>query len=131
MKENIADNVRTARKEKGLSGAELASMLGLSHQTIYRWENGRGYPDISQLELLSEALSRPPEYFLRGSDDAQDTVSIRVPREYAQEVVRFLDLLKKRLVLSKSEAGTLPDKKPPVSLSFESLANHLSAASNW
>lgn len=96
MKDNIAGNIRDARKAKGLSGSDLASLLGVSHQTIYRWENSKGYPDVKQLESLSEALNRPPEYFLRGRGQEQrDTVAIQVPREYAQEVVRFLDLLKR------------------------------------
>ncbi|MDD4312495.1 MAG: helix-turn-helix transcriptional regulator [Eubacteriales bacterium] len=44
------------RKEKGLTQKQLADLLFVSDKAVSRWECGNGYPDISQLQPLSEAL---------------------------------------------------------------------------
>ena len=45
------------RKEKELTQKQLADMIGVSNATISKWETGKGFPDISLLEPLSEALN--------------------------------------------------------------------------
>ena len=44
------------RKEKGYSQKELAGRLSVTDKAISRWETGKGFPDVSLLEPLSEAL---------------------------------------------------------------------------
>ena len=41
------------RKQKGLSQDELGNALGVSRQTISKWELGQSYPDFQRLVLLS------------------------------------------------------------------------------
>ncbi len=52
------------RTEKNLSQAQLAELVGVSAQTVYRWEYDVRSPDVHQLKKLCAALSVPPEYFL-------------------------------------------------------------------
>ncbi|HEM6005032.1 helix-turn-helix transcriptional regulator [Peptostreptococcus porci] len=42
------------RKQKGLSQDELGNALGVSRQTISKWELGQSYPDFQRLVLLSD-----------------------------------------------------------------------------
>ena len=42
------------RKTKGLSQEELGNELGVSRQTISKWELGQSYPDFQKLVLLSD-----------------------------------------------------------------------------
>lgn len=44
------------RQELGLTQKELAQGLNISDRTVSRWERGVGFPDISLLEPLSDAL---------------------------------------------------------------------------
>lgn len=44
------------RKEKGLTQIELAEKINVSDKAISRWENGKNYPDIEMLEILSKEL---------------------------------------------------------------------------
>ena len=37
------------RKEKGLNQEQLAEMLGITRQTVYKWEAGITYPDVDKL----------------------------------------------------------------------------------
>lgn len=42
------------RKSKGLSQDELGNALGVSRQTISKWELAQSYPDFQRLVLLSD-----------------------------------------------------------------------------
>lgn len=48
--------IRELREKKELTQAELAERLYVSDKTISKWENGKGYPDISLLEPLAGIL---------------------------------------------------------------------------
>ncbi|MBQ2990073.1 MAG: helix-turn-helix domain-containing protein [Clostridia bacterium] len=48
--------IRELREKTGLTQAELAEKLYISDKTVSKWENGKGYPDISLLEPLAGAL---------------------------------------------------------------------------
>ncbi|MBP3657645.1 MAG: helix-turn-helix domain-containing protein [Clostridia bacterium] len=49
--------IRALREARGLTQAELAGQLFVSDKAVSKWENGKGYPDISLLEPLAQALS--------------------------------------------------------------------------
>lgn len=44
------------RSELGLTQKELAKQLNISDRTVSKWERGAGFPDISLLEPLADAL---------------------------------------------------------------------------
>jgi DNA-binding transcriptional regulator YiaG len=48
-----AKGLASRRKKLGLSGAEYATLLGVSTQTLYNWEQGRSKPRKEQLVKLA------------------------------------------------------------------------------
>lgn len=48
--------IRALREKLGMTQAELAERLCVSDKTVSKWENGRGFPDVSLLEPISKAL---------------------------------------------------------------------------
>lgn len=48
--------IKALREDRGLTQDRLADRLGVSGKAVSRWETGRGYPDITLLEHLAEAL---------------------------------------------------------------------------
>lgn len=44
------------RKEKHMTQADLAQIIGVTDKAVSRWERGLGFPDISTLEPLAAAL---------------------------------------------------------------------------
>ena len=48
--------VALCRKEKNMTQLELAQKLKVTDKAVSRWERGKGFPDISLLVPLSEAL---------------------------------------------------------------------------
>ena len=50
---NLGNNLYHARKKKGLSQEEAAAKLGVSRQTISKWETDETLPDIRQAKQLA------------------------------------------------------------------------------
>ena len=51
---NFNEKLIELRKSKGLSQDELGQRLGVSRQTISKWELAQSYPDFQRLVLLSD-----------------------------------------------------------------------------
>lgn len=84
------------RKEKELTQGQLAAHLGVTDKAVSRWETGRGFPDVSTLPALAEALGVTVAELVNGeaaeptqeSTSAQDAVLSSL--EYANGVKRRL-----------------------------------------
>lgn len=63
--------IAQTRKEKGLTQKELAQRLHVSDRAVSKWERGAGFPDISLLEPLSQALELTVSELLRGEREAE------------------------------------------------------------
>ena len=68
MKLMIGENIRAYRKKHDLTQEELAERLGVTYQSVSRWENGATYPD---LELLECPECRAPSAHLAAFPAAQ------------------------------------------------------------
>jgi transcriptional regulator with XRE-family HTH domain len=53
MNIRIGENIRFFRTRKDMTQEELAAQLGISFQSISKWERGEGYPDITMLPDLA------------------------------------------------------------------------------
>ena len=60
----LKDNLKLARKAKGLSQEELAIKLNVVRQTISKWEQGLSVPDAEMLISISEVFDTPVSTFL-------------------------------------------------------------------
>lgn len=62
------------REQEGISQEKLAEKLGVSRQTIYRWENGRGDPPKDKLIALAHYFQVPVTYFTKQEGCAEEAV---------------------------------------------------------
>lgn len=53
MNLRIGENIRRLRRQRDLTQEEVAAHLGISFQSISKWERGDGYPDITMLPSLA------------------------------------------------------------------------------
>lgn len=51
---NLGTNIKQLRKEKNLTQEDLAECLGVSPQTVSKWENNLSMPDVSCLPVLAD-----------------------------------------------------------------------------
>ncbi len=56
MKLRIGDNIRNYRKKNDLTQEAFAERLGVSYQSVSRWENGSTYPDLELIPAISGVL---------------------------------------------------------------------------
>ena len=49
--------IKRLREEKNMTQQQLADKLSVSAKTISKWETAKGYPDITLLESIANALS--------------------------------------------------------------------------
>ena len=52
----IGENIQCLRKRKSITQEALAEMVGVSRQTIAKWESGESAPDLEMSGKLSQAL---------------------------------------------------------------------------
>ena len=53
----ISDKIKEYRVKRGMTQAQLAEQLSVTPQAVSKWEKGTGYPDLSALCPLADALS--------------------------------------------------------------------------
>ena len=64
--------IAAARKEKNMTQKELAQALHVSDRAVSKWERGAGFPDVSLLEPLADALGLSVLDLLRGEETAAE-----------------------------------------------------------
>jgi transcriptional regulator with XRE-family HTH domain len=66
------DKLQSLRKEKGLSQEDLAEMLGVSRQSVSKWESGITYPETEKLIAISEIFGVTLDSLLKEGDIESD-----------------------------------------------------------
>ena len=72
--------IRELREKKNLTQAELADKLFISDKTVSKWENGKGYPDVSLLEPLASVFEISVTELLAGKAVSNYNVSANMLR---------------------------------------------------
>ncbi len=57
MKLAIGENIRNFRRKNDLTQEALADRLGVTYQSVSRWENGSTYPDLELIPAIAEVLA--------------------------------------------------------------------------
>ena len=61
----LADKIMQLRKQKGWSQEELAEKLGISRQSVSKWESGMSVPDLDKILKLGELFAVSTDYLLK------------------------------------------------------------------
>lgn len=62
----LGSQIKKYRNELSLSQDALAEKVYVSRQTISNWENGKSYPDVNSLVLLSEVFQTSIDNLIKG-----------------------------------------------------------------
>lgn len=74
----IGENIQSRRKMMGLTQEQLAERLGVSRQTVTKWETGESTPDLANAGALAEVLEVSLDALV--AYDAQGTTLPMPPR---------------------------------------------------
>ena len=72
--------IRRLRESRKLTQEELAERLGVSGKAVSKWETGRGFPDVSLLEPLAQALRISVIELLSGEDITNRNLSANMAK---------------------------------------------------
>ncbi len=116
---HLGERLANLRREKGLSQAELARLLGLGQSTIAMYEKNRRTPDPATLERLADFFHVSVDYLLgrAGRASRPETTqnskeaSFFVAPELGQALIdpMFSDLLKRIPSLTREEKESLAE----------------------
>ena len=70
----VAEKILNLRKNSGLSQEAFAQKLGVSRQSVSKWESGSAVPDIDKIVGMSEIFGVSTDYLLK-DDEAQPSCS--------------------------------------------------------
>lgn len=80
----LQDRITKARTHAGLNKGELAKKMGLSVNTLGRWESGANTPTEKNLQALAEATGVPVEWFYQ--DETAQPSQTTTPQRFLVEV---------------------------------------------
>lgn len=66
MNIDIGSKIKTLRLSKSMTQEQLAKALHVSAQAVSKWENGKSYPDIHSLLLLSTLFDVSLDQLIKG-----------------------------------------------------------------
>ena len=72
---HIGEKIYDLRKRKGLSQEELGEAVGVSRQTISKWEMGKTIPDTENIVVLSRFFCVDVSYFVPKPQCEQETAA--------------------------------------------------------
>jgi len=80
----IAENLRALRKSKDMTQEDVAAILGVSPQSVSKWERGDTYPDITILPSLANLFKTSVDGLI-GIDKINDAEAITSVFMYGQK----------------------------------------------
>ena len=78
------ENLKAARKAKGITQEELAVRLHVVRQTVSKWEKGLSVPDADQLIRLSEILEVPASKLLGSKIEFEQKDTDKIAEQLSQ-----------------------------------------------
>lgn len=74
----IGEKLLGLRKKAGLSQEDVADKLGVSRQTVSKWETEQTVPELIKVKMLSQLYDVSYDYLISGSNLGGDITSIEM-----------------------------------------------------
>lgn len=75
----LAERIFALRTQMGLSQEELAEQLGVSRQSVSKWETGQSVPDLDKLIKLADLFGVTLDELARDTSEQGEDTSAREP----------------------------------------------------
>ena len=82
----ISERLYNLRKDKKISQEELANILGVSRQTISKWETGESTPDFDKIVPLCEYFKITSDELLSGKKDIIEADKTENKKQFAKNL---------------------------------------------
>ena len=88
---NLSDNLKKIRKDKNLSQEQLAEKLGVSRQSVSKWESNQAYPEMDKVIQLTKLFNLNMDELLNQdiSETTKEKQSKNILNKYIEEILNF------------------------------------------
>ncbi len=76
---SFADNLTTLRKMSNMSQEELAEKIGVSRQTLSKYETGESLPDIEKCRVIADTFSVSIDDLISYDPNKSENMGLGVP----------------------------------------------------
>lgn len=83
---NLADNLKKIRSDNKLSQEQLAEKLGVSRQSVSKWESGQAYPEMDKVLQICQLFDLNIDELLN-----QDIKEVTVNKKAQNNINKFVD----------------------------------------
>ena len=83
---NLADNLKKIRKDNNLSQEQLAEKLGVSRQSVSKWESNLAYPEMDKVLQICQMFNLNIDELLN-----QDIKDVKETKESKSNLNKFID----------------------------------------
>lgn len=97
----LAEKIALLRKKRGWSQEELAAQLGISRQSVSKWESAASIPELDKILKLGELFGVSTDYLLK---DEMETETFPEEEFETAETGRILSLEEAKLFLEDSRS---------------------------
>ena len=88
----LADKIIENRKKNGWSQEELADKLGVSRQSVSKWEGAQAVPDMKKILQMSEVFGVSTDYLLRDDIEEAEEPEVAPVDNGLEETVREVSM---------------------------------------
>lgn len=100
MNIDIGSKIKTLRLSKSMTQEQLAKALHVSAQAVSKWENGKSYPDIHSLLLLSALFDVSLDQLIKGDlETMKQEVNAADVRAMNRDAIIYTVLLAATIIL--------------------------------
>ena len=102
----LADKIIENRKKNGWSQEELANRLGVSRQSVSKWESAQAVPDLKKILQLAEAFGVTTDYLIKDEIEETPALELAPVDKGLEETVRSVSMEEASSFLEYNESSS-------------------------
>ena len=102
----LADKIIENRKKNGWSQEELANRLGVSRQSVSKWESAQAVPDLKKILQLAEAFGVTTDYLIKDEIEEKPELELAPVDKGLEETVRSVSMEEASSFLEYNESSS-------------------------
>ncbi len=99
---DISEKILQLRKASDMTQEQLAEKVGVSRQSVSKWEGGQAVPELDKLLELGRIFNVTTDYLIKPSELDELSIKTEILEKKQQELIRQAEKakIKKRNILS-------------------------------
>ena len=102
----LADKIIENRKKNGWSQEELANKLGVSRQSVSKWESAQAVPDLKKILQLSEVFGVSTDYLIKDEFEEAPAQELMPVDKGLEETIRNVSMEEAATFLEYNETAS-------------------------